>query len=256
MPIRTKIRWTNASWNPVTGCSKVSPGCEHCYAERLAEQKRGTPAFPVGFDIQLRPHKLEDPLKWKQPMMVFVNSMSDLFHREIPDDYLCAVWDTMMQADWHTYQVLTKRPHRMAHKIKSLGLPLAPHIWLGTSVENQQFADSRVPALLSIPSAIRFLSCEPLLAPVTLRPWISNLSWCIVGGESGPGYRPMPHEWARAIRDECLEVGVAFYFKQSSAFRTEMGLELDGQRWEQYPNGAKAAHRNQSQNMAPQAALF
>lgn len=237
MPTETRIRWAGSTWNPVSGCTKVSPGCNHCYAYTLAERMRGSLAFPNGFDLTLKPHKIMEPCHWKKPRRIFVNSMSDLFHKDIPDDFLCAIWATMLQADWHTYQVLTKRPHRMAHKIKTLSLPLPPHIWLGTSVENQTFADNRLPALLSVPTHVRFVSAEPLLAPVTLRPWLSGLHWIICGGESGPGYRPMDHAWARALRDECVEAGVAFFFKQSAAPRTEMGITLDGVKWEEYPGG-------------------
>ena len=183
----SKIEWTDATWNPVTGCSQVSPGCDNCYALQIAERKRGTRAFPVGFDVQLRPHKLLDPLRWKKPARIFVNSMSDLFHRDIPKDHLVQIWDTMVMADWHIYQILTKRPHRAAHLIGELELPLPEHIWIGTSVENQVFADNRIPALLSIEAPVRWLSCEPLLGPLSLAPWLAHggIQWVIDGGESG-----------------------------------------------------------------------
>ena len=232
----TKIRWTTHTWNPVTGCTQVSPGCDSCYALRIAEQKRGTAAFPNGFDLQLRPHKLRDPLKWKTPARIFVNSMSDLFHKDIPDDYLRQVWETMVEADHHQFQVLTKRAHRMAHKIRALDLPLPSHIWLGVSTENQAMADSRIPALLDIPVPIRFVSVEPLLDSVDLSPWIDELQWVIVGGESGPGRRPMDYDWARVIRDQCKAASVSFFYKQGNAHLSDRDKVLDGETYDEYPD--------------------
>ena len=231
----SKIEWTDATWNPVTGCTKVSPGCDHCYASAIAERYRGRVNFPNGFEVQLRPHRLREPTKWKTARRIFVNSMSDLFHRDIPDDYLAAVWETMLQVDRHVYQVLTKRPHRMAHKIASLGLPTPRHIWLGTSVENQRFADSRIPALTSIGAPVRFISAEPLLGPLDLEPWTEELSWVIVGGESGPSRRPMNYDWARSLRNQCLAAGVPFFYKQGNAFRSGQDRVLDGRAWDEYP---------------------
>ena len=236
MADHSAIAWTDATWNPVTGCTKVSPGCDHCYAERIAETKRGTPAFPVGFDVQLRPHKLKDPLRWKTPRRVFVNSMSDLFHRAVPDEYLRTVWDTMLEADHHTYQVLTKRPHRMAHKVRTLGLQPAAHIWLGTSAEDQRWADSRIPALLSIDTQVRFVSAEPLLGAIDLTPWLGGLAWVIAGGESGPGRRPMELAWARSLRDQCYATGAAYFYKQGNAFRSGQDRYLDGRTWDEFPD--------------------
>ena len=235
MGATTKIRWADASWNPVTGCTKISQGCVNCYAERIAENKRGTLAFPNGFDIQLRPHKLRDPIKWKEPRRVFVNSMSDLFHPHIPGDYLKQVWDTMLTASHHTYQVLTKRTHRMAHKIEELGLETAPHIWLGTSAENQEAADLRLPVLAAIDTPVRFVSAEPLLGPLSLEPWIEYLHWVIVGGESGPGHRHMDYDWARQLRDEAREEGVAFFYKQGNAYSSDNDKVLDGETFDEYP---------------------
>ncbi len=172
MAEKTKIRWTDKTWNPATGCTKVSPGCANCYAEAIAEKNRGGAAFPDGFAVTLRPHRVSQPLKWTEPSRVFVNSMSDLFHRDIPDDYLVKVWEVMLKAPQHQYQILTKRPHRAKALIERLGLELAPHIWLGVSVENQTFADNRIPALIQIPAKIRWISAEPLLGPVDLTEWI------------------------------------------------------------------------------------
>ena len=231
----SRIRWTTHTWNPVTGCTEVSPGCDNCYAKRIAEPKRGHPSFPNGFDVTLRPHKMNTPISWKEPAMVFVNSMSDLFHRSIPDAYLRQVWTTMLTADRHVYQVLTKRPHRMVHLIETLHLPTPPHIWLGTSVESQAMADSRIPALLATPAPIRFVSAEPLLGPVDLGPWIADLQWIIVGGESGPGRRAMDYEWARAIRDVCAGAGVPFFYKQGNHALPDRDVDLDGRTHEQFP---------------------
>ena len=189
----------------------MSPGCDHCYALRIAERKRGTAAFPVEFDVRLRRHKVRDPLRWKEPSRVFVNSMSDLFHRDIPDEYLTEVWQTMLEADQHIFQILTKRAHRMAHKIAVLKLPTPPHIWLGVSTENQAMADSRLPPLLSIGSPVPWVSAEPLLGPVDLWGWIDRLQWVVAGGESGPNRRAMDYDWARGLRDQCRAAGVAFY---------------------------------------------
>ena len=229
------ISWTTHTWNPVTGCTQVSPGCDNCYALTIAEKYRGNAAFPIGFDVQLRPHKLRDPLKWKASARIFVNSMSDLFHRDIPDDYLCQIWDTMMQADWHTYQVLTKRAHRMAHKIKTLGLPTPPHIWLGVSAENQEMADSRIPALLSIGSPMPWVSAEPLLGPLDLTAYLPRLKWVVDGGESGSGRRPADHDWFRSLRDQCALAGTVYYHKQGNAHLSGKDTELDGRVHHDFP---------------------
>ena len=246
MDTETKIRWSHRpgyvgrTWNPMSGCTKVSPGCKHCYAMRIAEKFSGGPSFPVGFTPVLKPNKLDDPAKWKEPSMIFVNSMSDVFHDAFPDDYIDRVFEVMMQHPRHLYQVLTKRPERMASYVIGWltrnGFDKVPaHIWLGVSVENQEWADRRLPVLVGIEAHVLFVSAEPLLGPIDFAPWLDSLHWIIVGGESGPDYRPMDHAWAGAIRDQCIEKGVAFYFKQSAAPRTEMGQLLDGERWEQYP---------------------
>lgn len=231
----TGIKWTTHSWNPVSGCSEVSPGCDNCYARVLSERRRGTKAFPDGFDVTLRPHKLREPLSWRKPARIFVNSMSDLFHRKIPDDYLRQVWDTMLAADHHIYQILTKRAERMRQKIEDLNLELAAHIWLGVSAENQKFADSRIPSLVRIDPEVRFVSAEPLLGPIDFTRWCGQLDWIIVGGESGSPRRPMDYDWARSIRDQCAEADVAFFYKQGNAFRPGQDTQLDGLKYEEFP---------------------
>ncbi len=240
----SKIRWTNETWNPVVGCTKVSPGCDHCYAETLT--KRFPKNFPNGFELTMYPDRLDKPLHWKQPRRIFVNSMSDLFHEKLPWGYIDRVFDVMEKADWHIYQILTKRPGIMLRYItehypsrnRLPGLPNYPlmpyhHIWLGTSVEDQA-RTPRIDVLRRVPVDIRFVSFEPLLGPISGLD-LSGISWAIVGGESGPNYRPMDHEWARMLRDECLAQKVAFFYKQDSGPRTEMNPELDGRRWEEYP---------------------
>lgn len=283
MADKTGIEWTDATWNPTTGCDKVTPGCDHCYAETIAHRFAGTKAYPDGFAVTLRPERLDQPLRWRRPRRIFVNSMSDLFHKDVPDEFIAKVWAVMALAPQHTFQVLTKRHGRMRSLLNSrdfhrlvrdawagcdkpegitpgkcicghsksghngLGycrigecacgagafvVPLAagrplPNVWLGVSVEDQARADLRIPALLGTPAAVRFLSCEPLLGPVSLRwaKWaplvngneydgMKGLGWVIVGGESGPGARPMHPEWARSIRDQCAYAGVPFLFKQ------------------------------------------
>ena len=256
----SNIYWTDHTWNPVSGCSKVSPGCRLCYAEVVAERYRGTPAFPKGFDITLRPHKLREPDKWKEPAMIFVNSMSDLFHRDIPETYLCDIWQTMLDVDRHVYQVLTKRPHRMAHLIEKLGLPTPEHIWLGVSAENQVFADNRIPPLLAIGGdSLKWVSAEPLLGPLNLEAYLPTeqttkfinenghiryrladkpnhaLEWIVSGGESGSGRRPADPDWFRGIRDQCVAFGVPFLHKQGNHLRPGRYRELDGETWDQLP---------------------
>lgn len=282
MSDKTKIEWTDATWNPVTGCTKVSTGCDHCYAETIATRFAGTSAYPNGFQVTLRPERLDQPIRWKRPRRIFVNSMSDLFHADVPDDYIAQVFAVMAIASRHTFQVLTKRHGRMKallnsrdfyatvrghlrntygfSEVDAFGTDLFPllNAWLGVSVEDQAAADLRIPLLLDTPAAVRFLSCEPLLGPVDLRDHVDKLSdddlgtcdwghcnraaiavrrdfshedlgyvsmlpvcaahrgidWVIVGGESGPGARPMHPEWARSLRDQCVAAGVPFHFKQ------------------------------------------
>lgn len=309
MSDKTGIEWTDATWNPVTGCTEVSPGCDRCYAKTFAERWRGTPGhyFERGFDVQLRPDKLDLPLRWRRPRRIFVNSMSDLFHDQVPDDYIARVFAVMSYAHRHTFQVLTKRHARMRSLLSSerfvdlfdiefcklpnwverypdpdsaghlVDGPL-PNVWLGVSTENQQWADIRIPALLDTPAAVRFISAEPLLGPIDFRrvPGFNRIGldlsnwWVIVGGESGPGARPMHPDWARSLRDQCVSAGVPFLFKQwgewapgdhrnpqldgqvSIGYRPgcsdpyplgwvrrvgkkAAGRELDGRTWDQYP---------------------
>ena len=253
MSDKTKIEWTDATWNPVTGCTKVSTGCDHCYAETIATRFAGTSAYPNGFQVTLRPERLDQPIRWKRPRRIFVNSMSDLFHTDVPDDYIAKVFAVMAIASRHTFQVLTKRHGRMKallnsrdfyatvrghlrntygfSEVDAFGTDLFPlfNAWLGVSVEDQRTADLRIPALLDTPAAVRWLSCEPLLG----RTWLTGLlpsdsevlsplgshrrptiDWVVVGGESGPGARPMHPSWALSLRDQCVAAGVPFLFKQ------------------------------------------
>ena len=236
MAVDSKIEWTDSTWNPVTGCTQISPGCDNCYAKAIAERFRGGTGWPVGFDVQLRPNRLRDPLKWKEPRRIFVNSMSDLFHRGIPPSYLGQVFDVMLEADQHTYQILTKRPHRMAWELNERYRgPLPQHIWLGTSVENQEFADNRIPALLECDAPVKFLSCEPLLGPLDLTPWLDQLQWVITGGESGANRAYADPDWFRSIRDQCLEAGVPYFHKQGNHQFPGRDRELDGRTWDEMP---------------------
>jgi Bacteriophage protein gp37 len=266
---KTGIEWADSTWNPITGCDKVSPGCDHCYAETFAERWRGTPGhyFENGFDVQLRPNKLALPLRWTKPRKVFVNSMSDLFHDKVPDDYIAKVFAVMALAPQHTFQLLTKRHGRMRSLLSSERFPglvymainallehgnplhindiaimdaldgfsrgrfkVLPNVWLGVSAEDQKRADLRIPALLDTPAAVRFVSAEPLLGPIDLSRFVEDdgekfdlppLSWVIVGGESGPGARPMHPDWARSLRDQCVAAGVPFLFKQWGEWGTQ-----------------------------------
>jgi protein gp37 len=239
MSDNSKIEWTDATWNPVRGCTKVSPGCKHCYAETFAERFRGVPGHPFefGFDLRLVPEKLGDPLRWRTPRMVFVNSMSDLFHEEVPDSYVLAVARVMMLANWHTYQVLTKRAERLAALLHGeLGFAARyPNIWWGVSVEDRTYGMPRISHLREAPATVRFLSIEPLLedlGPLDLR----SISWVIVGGESGHGARPMSPDWVRSIRDQCRAARVPFFFKQWGGVRkSETGRRLDGRTYSQFP---------------------
>ena len=240
----TSIEWTDATWNPVTGCTKISPGCDHCYAERFSERFRGTPGHPfeAGFDLTLRPERLETPLAWRSPRMIFVNSMSDLFQKEIPAEFIGRVCDTMERANWHTFQVLTKRSSLMRDFLKDrYGEARGPaHIWFGVSVEDRGRL-SRIRHLREAPAGVRFLSIEPLIGRIG-RLDLTDIDWVIVGGESGPGARPMDPDWVREIRDQCGEEGVAFFFKQWGGFRAKAGgRELDGREWSEFPNDSNSA---------------
>jgi protein gp37 len=236
---KSAIEWTDATWNPVTGCTKISPGCDNCYAERFAERWRGTPGHPYenGFDLTLRPERLDQPLKWKRPRRIFVNSMSDLFHKEIPDSFRDQVFDVMETANHHTYQVLTKRSSLLLEYVNNrywVHPRCARHIWLGVSVENGQQL-SRIEHLRQANGHTRFLSIEPLLGPVGNLP-LSGIHWVIVGGESGHSCRPMHKEWVKDIRDQCIAAGVPFFFKQWGGIHAKAnGRLLDGSEWNEYP---------------------
>lgn len=310
---KTKIEWADATWNPVTGCSKVSPGCQHCYAETLSLRygwtKKPWTAANAAENVVCHPERLDIPLKWKRPRRIFVNSMSDLFHEQVPDGFVTRVWWTMHHAPHHIFQILTKRPERMrdwvrrwsdpltgetpgfknargpeavraahpsprgqlwADMLESMGEPSAgaayptydwlggpirwprvlPNVWLGVSVEDQRRAEERIPLLLQTPAAVRFLSCEPLLGPIDLDPWLchidengepiaqrDDLHWVIVGGESGPHHRPMDPNWVRLLRDQVYESSAAFLFKQWGGKTPKAGgRELDGRTWDEYPS--------------------
>jgi protein gp37 len=239
MSANSKIEWTDATWNPVRGCSKVSPGCLHCYAETFAERFRGVPGHPFeqGFDLRLVPEKLGDPLRWSKSQMIFVNSMSDLFHEKVPDDYIVSVARVMTAANWHTYQVLTKRADRMQGLLKGKLRFAAEqqHIWWGVSVENQKHGLPRIDLLRKSPARVRFLSVEPLLENLGLIK-LDGISWVIVGGESGPGARPMKREWVQDVQIQCRTAGVAFFFKQWGGVRkSETGRSLDGRTYDEFP---------------------
>jgi protein gp37 len=232
---KSAIEWTDATWNPVTGCTQVSPGCDHCYALAFAERFRGVPGHPYeqGFDLKHWPARLELPFKWKEPRRIFVNSMSDLFHEDIPDDYIRQVFSVMRRADWHIFQVLTKRPKRMAalsHK-----LDWATHIWAGTSVELDRFAWRSNVYLRDVPADVHFVSAEPLLGPLPSLQ-LDHLSWIITGGESGSRSRPCDLNWVRSLRDRCIEERVAFFHKQWGGRTSKSGGRLlDGRTWDDMP---------------------
>ena len=234
MSSNSKIEWTDATWNPVRGCTKISPGCKHCYAERFAERFRGVAGHPFeqGFDLRLVPEKLDEPLRWKKPQRVFVNSMSDLFHDDVPLEYIRRVFGVMNKADWHQYQVLTKRADRL--EAVSTELAWAPHIWMGVSVENRDYL-WRTDRLRHTKACVKFLSIEPLLGPLgTIN--LRGIDWVIVGGESGPGARPMRPEWVTDIRDQCRRASVAFFFKQwGGVHKKRAGRALEGRTWDQMP---------------------
>lgn len=237
---KSAIEWTQATWNPVTGCTKASPGCAHCYAEAITLRfKQGGPFLPGMATIKLHRERLILPLKWKRPRYIFVNSMSDLFHEEVPLDFIQEVFEVMHKASQHTFQILTKRHNRLKEIVPHL--PFPDNVWVGVSVENQYWADERVPCLLQVPAAIRFLSCEPLLKPVSLSKYINDIQWVIVGGESGPKARPIDAEWVRAIRNECVHFGAPFFFKQWGGRTSKAGgRTIDGQTWNQMPSGVDA----------------
>jgi protein gp37 len=239
MADRSAIEWTDATWNPVTGCTRISAGCDNCYAERFAERFRGVQDHPFehGFDLTLRPGRLDQPLRWRQSRMIFVNSMSDLFHKGIPLSFVDRVFDTMERANWHVFQVLTKRSSRLRSYVNRRyeGSRAPDHIWLGISVEDGTVL-SRVRHLQDTMAGIRFVSIEPLIGPV-YELNLHDIDWVIVGGESGPRARPMKIEWVQFIRDQCLSKGVPFFFKQWGGLTPKFGgRQLDGREWNQWPH--------------------
>jgi len=230
----SKIEWTESTWNPVTGCTKVSPGCKHCYAERMAMRLKamGQANYADGFKLTLQERALALPLSWKRPQIIFVNSMSDLFHKDVPDEYIFRVFEVMRRADWHQYQVLTKRSERLRELAPEL--PWAPHIWMGVSVENGDYR-FRIGDLQATQAHIKFLSVEPLLGPVG-RIGLKGIDWVIVGGESGPGARPMKAEWVLSVRDQCQRAAVPFFFKQwGGVNKKKAGRLLEGRTYDEMP---------------------
>lgn len=239
MSQQSAIEWTDATWNPVRGCTKISPGCKHCYAETFAERFRGVPGHPYeyGFDLRLIPDKLAEPLRWKSPRMIFVNSMSDLFHQDVPDDYIVAVCRVMELAPWHTFQVLTKRSERMRDLLQGRLAFAAclPNIWWGVSVEDRRYGVPRIEHLRAAPARVRFLSVEPLLKDLGQLS-LGGIHWVIVGGESGPGARPMDEKWALSLRDQCSQMGVPFFFKQwGGVQKGKHGRMLGGRTYDELP---------------------
>jgi protein gp37 len=234
MMASSSIEWTDATWNPVTGCTKVSAGCKHCYAERMAIrlQAMGQANYLNGFRVTLHEQMVGVPLRWRTPRRIFVNSMSDLFHEAVPLEFIARIFDTMVAAEWHQFQVLTKRAERLAELARML--PWPPNVWMGVTVERADVI-ARIDHLRRVPAHIRFLSCEPLLGPLPALD-LAGIAWVIVGGESGPGARPMRPEWVREIRDQCLRQGVHFFFKQWGGVRKRRtGRVLDGRIWDDYP---------------------
>lgn len=249
----SSIEWTDATWNPVRGCTKISPGCKHCYAETFAERFRGVPGHPYeqGFDLRLVPEKLSEPLKWKTPKTIFVNSMSDLFHTHVPDDYIEQVARVMSMANWHTYQVLTKRAERLRDLLAtrlSFAAQLS-HIWWGVSVENRKHGVPRIDILREAPAKLRFLSVEPLLEELgDIK--LDGIHWVIVGGESGRGARPIEATWVERVREQCELAGVPFFFKQwGGVQKSKFGRELNGRTYDAMPE------REKSESASPRVRL-
>ena len=229
------IEWTDATWNPVTGCTKISPGCKNCYAHRMAHRLHamGQPRYRNNFDVTLHPDLLEQPLRWAQPRKIFVNSMSDLFHPDVPAEFIQAAFDVMGQAYWHTFQILTKRSDRLVELAGRL--PWHDNVWMGVSVENKDYT-YRIDHLREVAATVRFLSVEPLLGPIPKLP-LQGIDWVIVGGESGPRCRKIEPQWVRQIRDRCIAQGIPFFFKQWGGTRKKSsGRELDGRTWDEMPD--------------------
>ena len=234
MATKSSIEWTDSTWNPVTGCTKISPGCRYCYAERMAKrlQAMGQRNYSRGFKLAIHEDSLDLPLKWKKPQNIFVNSMSDLFHEEIPPDFICKVFEIMKTASWHRFQILTKRADRLLEM--NAGLFWPSNVWMGVSVENAKYK-FRIDMLRQCGAAVKFLSIEPLIEPIG-RINLNNIDWVIVGGESGPRARPMEVEWVTEIRDQCLSADVPFFFKQwGGKNRKKTGRVLEGRTWDSMP---------------------
>lgn len=239
MASKSKIEWTQSTWNPVTGCTKISPGCKHCYAERMAKrlQAMGQPNYADGFSLSVHPHVAEAPLAWKTPQVIFVNSMSDLFHKDVPLDFVLQVFDVMNRASWHQFQILTKRSGRLLRVARSL--PWAENIWMGVSVETERYK-SRVDDLRQTRATVKFLSLEPLLGPLPDLN-LSGIDWVIVGGESGPRARPIEEEWVVDIRNQCVAASVPFFFKQwGGTNKKKAGRMLQGRTWDEMPTRVPA----------------
>lgn len=230
----SRIEWTDATWNPITGCTKISPGCKNCHADRMARrlEAMGQPRYRNGFAVTLQPDVLEEPLGWSRPRLIFVNSMSDLFHERVPLSYIRRTFRIMQHAHWHTFQVLTKRHERLAEVASELQWPT--NVWMGVSVESQEYV-ARISSLRKVPAAVRFVSVEPLVGPIPLLP-LRGIHWVILGGESGPRARPIQAPWVRAIRDRCRAASVPFFFKQwGGVHKTRTGRVLDGRTWDEMP---------------------
>ncbi|HEX4951229.1 MAG TPA: phage Gp37/Gp68 family protein [Blastocatellia bacterium] len=255
----SKIEWTDATWNPVRGCQKISPGCTHCYAETFSERFRGVPDHPFeqGFDLRLVPEKLTEPFRWRTPKMIFVNSMSDLFHKDVPDDYIVSVAKAMQFANWHTYQVLTKRSERMRDLLQTKLRFAAnlPNVWWGVSVEDRKYGLPRIQHLQDAPAKMRFLSIEPLLEDLGEFSLLS-IDWVIVGGESGAGARPIQPSWVRNIRRQCRAAKVPFFFKQWGGIRKkETGRTLDKRTYDEFPKTSPAPILDVAQRQRLQASF-
>jgi len=236
----SRIEWTESTWNPITGCSKISAGCKNCYAERMAKRLRamGQPNYRNGFRVTTHPHALELPLSWKKPQVIFVNSMSDLFHEKVTVEFIEQVFDVMRRAEWHEFQVLTKRSERLVEL--SPVLPWPANVWMGVSVEHAS-AKNRIDDLRKVPAAVRFLSIEPLLGPIGLLN-LTGIHWVVVGGESGPGARPMERQWVVDIKNQCRRARVPFFFKQwGGVQKKKNGRMLEGRSWDQMPRRSAAA---------------
>ena len=247
MASRSTIEWTETTWNPVTGCSPISDGCKHCYAYRMAKRLKamGNKRYANGFEVTLHEDLIDLTKSWKRPRRIFVNSMSDLFHEKIPRNFIERIFQTIGSTPWHTYQVLTKRAERLAELAPHLVWP--DNLWMGVTVESGKYA-GRIDRLRAVPSAVRFLSVEPMIEPVRNID-LNGIDWVIVGGESGPGSRPIKQEWVEDVRDRCLTSGVPFFFKQWGGFnKKKAGRLLDGKEWSQYPGNA---HVNAAKAAAP-----